>query len=141
MLYSSLKPCYKTQLKMTPGFKQVNYAKMAMKYLTSTDKIKGVALLYSTKYKTKTVVHTKYSSFESGVWHIQFGLTHYTLLGICHPPVGMQQGITNSIFIDDLTELLMEVLFNHKGCKGCIILGDINIHFNEPEDNRCRSPM
>ena len=32
----------KTQLKMTPGFKQVNFEKMATKYLTSTDKIKGV---------------------------------------------------------------------------------------------------
>ena len=42
MLYSSLKSDYKTQLKMTPGFKQVNFAKMVMKYLTSTDKIEGV---------------------------------------------------------------------------------------------------
>ena len=32
----------KTQLKTTPGFKQVNFAKMATKYLTSTGKIKGV---------------------------------------------------------------------------------------------------
>ena len=31
----------------------------------------GISLLCSTKYKTKTVVHQKYSSFESGVWLIQ----------------------------------------------------------------------
>ena len=42
MHYSSLKPGYKTQAKLTPGFKQVNFTKMAMQYLTSTDKIKGV---------------------------------------------------------------------------------------------------
>ena len=42
MHYSSLKPDYKTQLKMTPGFKQVNFPKMAMRYLISTHKIKGV---------------------------------------------------------------------------------------------------
>ena len=68
---------------------------------------------------------------ESGVWHIQIGSTHYTLLGVYHPPVGKQQGITNSIFIDDLTELLTEVVFNHNNI---VILGDINIHFIEPED-------
>ena len=43
----------------------------------------------------------------------------------------MQQGITNSIFIDDLTELLMEVVSIHNNI---IILGEINIHLNEPED-------
>ena len=43
----------------------------------------------------------------------------------------MQQGITNSNFIDDLTELLTKVVSNHNNI---IILGDINIHLNEPED-------
>ena len=62
----------------------------------------GIALLYSTKYKIKTIEHTKYISFESGIWHIQSGSTQYTVLGVYHPPVGMQQGITNSIFIDDI---------------------------------------
>ena len=73
----------------------------------------GIALLDSSKYKIETVTHTKYSSFESRVWHIQIGSTHYTLHGNYHPPVGMQQGITESIFIDDLTELLTEVVSNH----------------------------
>ena len=31
---------YKIQMKMTPGFKQVNFAKMIMKYLMSTDKMR-----------------------------------------------------------------------------------------------------
>ena len=83
----------------------------------------GIALLFFTKYNIKTVTHTKYSSIESGVWHIQSGSTHYTLLGVYHPPVG-----TQSIFIDDLTELLTEVVSNHINI---IILGDINIHLNE----------
>ena len=91
----------------------------------------GIALLYSSKYKIKTVAHTKYSSFESRVRHIQIGSTHYRLLGVYHLPVGTQQGITNSIFIDDLTELLTEVVSNHNNI---VILGDINIHLSEPED-------
>ena len=42
----------------------------------------------------------------------------------------MQQGITNSTFIDNLTELT-EVVSNHNNT---VILGDVNIHLNEPED-------
>ena len=82
----------------------------------------GIAILYSTKYKIKTIEHTEYISFEGGIWHIQSGLTHYILLGVYHPPVGMQQGITESIFIDDLTGLLTEVVSNHNNI---VILGDI----------------
>ena len=70
-------------------------------------------------------------SFESGIWNIQSESTHCILLGVYHPPVGTQQGITNSIFIDDLTELLTEVVSNHSYL---IILGNINIHLNKLED-------
>ena len=66
MLYLSQKLGYKIQVKITPGLKQVNFTKMIMKYLTSTDKNKsggGIALLYSTKYKIKIVTYTKYNSF------------------------------------------------------------------------------
>ena len=42
----------------------------------------------------------------------------------------MQQGNTKSIFIDDLTKLLTEVVSNHDNI---VILEDINIHLNEPE--------
>ena len=110
------------------------FSKIAMKYLNINRQDKrggGIALLYSTKYKIKTVAHTKYSSFDGGVWHMQSGSTHYTLLGVYHPPVGMQQGFTYSIFIDDLTKLLTEAV---SGNNNIIILGDINIHLNEPED-------
>ena len=91
----------------------------------------GIALLSSTKYKIKTVTHTKYSSFDSRIWNIQYGSTHCMLLGVYHLPVGRQQGKTNSIYIDDLTELLTEVVSNHNNL---IMLGDINIHLNELED-------
>ena len=32
---------YEIQKKMTPGFRQVNFTKTVMKYITSTDKIRG----------------------------------------------------------------------------------------------------
>ena len=40
MFYLSHKLGYKIQMKITPSFKQVNFAKMIMTYLTSTDKIR-----------------------------------------------------------------------------------------------------
>ena len=63
---------------------------------------RGIALLYTTKYKIKTVRHTKYNSFESGIWNINYGSMCCTLLDTYHPPVGTQQGITN-IFMNNLT--------------------------------------
>ena len=94
-------------------------------------RVAGIALLYSNEYKIKTVTHIKYNRFESRIWNIQSGSTHCTLQAVYHPPVGAQQGITNSIFINYLTELLTEVVSNHSNL---IILGDINIHLNKLED-------
>ena len=41
MLYLSQKLDYKIWMKITPGFKQVNFTKTITKYLTSTEKIRG----------------------------------------------------------------------------------------------------
>ena len=63
MLYSSLKPGYKTQLKITPGLKQVIFTKMAMKCLTSKDRIKG--------YRHSTAVLHKIQNQDSNTNKIQ----------------------------------------------------------------------
>ena len=68
--------------------------------------------------------------------HIQSGSTHYTLLDVYYPQVEIQQGITNILFIDDLTELLTEVVSNHNNL---MIQADINIHLNEPEDTDAKA--
>ena len=96
---------------------------------------RGIALLYSTKYKIKTVTHTKYNSFENRISNIQSGSTHCILL-VYQPLVGTQQGITMSIFIDNLKELLIEVVSNHSNL---IMLGDINIHLNELADTDAKA--
>ena len=41
MFYSAQKLGCKIHLQMTPCFKQVNFTKMSMKYITSTDKVRG----------------------------------------------------------------------------------------------------
>ena len=67
---------------------------------------------------------------------MQSGSTHCTLLGVYHISVGTQQGITNSIFIDDLSGLLTEVVSNQSSL---IILGDINIHLNKLENTDAKA--
>ena len=68
--------------------------------------------------------------------NIQSGSTHCTLLGDYHLQVGTQQGITNIIFIDELTEFITEVVSNHNNL---IILEDKNIHLNELEDTDAKA--
>ena len=56
-------------------------------------------------------------------------------LPYCHwnilPQQGTQEGITNTTFLDELTDLLTEVTAKHRNI---IILGDFNIHINNSED-------
>ena len=66
------------------------------------------------------------------LWSTQLGSTHYTILGAYHPCQGTEDGLTNNIFLDDITYLLTEVSsrFNN-----IILLGDFNIHMEDQEDN------
>ena len=137
MLSSSQKPGYKNTVEDDTWLQASEFCKDDHKIfnINRQDK-RGMALLYFTKYKIKTVTHTKYSSFESGVWNMQSRSIICTLLGIYHLPVWTQQGITNSIFIDDLTELLTEVVSKQNDL---IILRNINIHLSEPEDTDAKA--
>ena len=53
----------------------------------------------------------------------------------CHwnipPPQGTQEGITNTTYLDELTDLLTEVTAKHRNI---IILGDFNMHIENSED-------
>ena len=69
------------------------------------------------------------SNMSSG--HQQIRNKDYTLIDIYHPPQCMQQRITNSIFITELTEFLTEVTSKHNNI---LALGDFNIHIDDLED-------
>ena len=47
------------------------------------------------------------------------------------PPQGTQESITNTTFLDELTDLLTEVTPKHRNI---IILGDFNMHTDNRED-------
>ena len=54
-----------------------------------------------------------------------------TVVAIYHPPYSMQHPITNTIFIDGITECLPQVLTNHNNI---IIARDFNLHVNDESD-------
>ena len=85
---------------------------------------------YKTTNKVKYDVHV-YSSFEHNVWNIQLGSRVSNIIGIYNLPQGSDQQFSNSYFIDQFTDLLTEELPKHHDL---IIMGDMNIHENDMED-------
>ena len=68
-------------------------------------------------------------SFEHTSWSVSINNKSLTITGIYHPPP--KDGITNSMFVDDVTEHLSELLTNKHNN---IILGDFNMHIDDPFD-------
>ena len=66
--------------------------------------------------------------FEFGKWQVNLGEKPIMMIGIYHPPYSGCNLITNNMFIDDITEWLVESLVNNKNI---IIMGDLNIHINK----------
>ena len=91
----------------------------------------GIALITSSSFKVNQLNTTNFNSFEHAVWQVQSGLTHITILGIYHPPANTQHKASNSDFIDDLTQLLTTTGSENRNIA---LLGDLNIHIDDPED-------
>ena len=92
----------------------------------------GIALVTQKKYKIIIEPEIKdYGSFEHDIWNIQIGPRVYTIVRIYHPPQGTDPKVNNANFLDQLIGLLSYVVSKHQDI---IILGDFNIHINDPED-------
>ena len=90
----------------------------------------GIALIYRKEYSVKTIKNGNKSSFQYSIWSVKARNKHLTIVGLYHPP-HTSKNPPNSIFIDEIIDLLTEILpanNNH------IILGDFNIYINDNED-------
>ena len=65
---------------------------------------------------------------EYGVWQVSLKNKTIEILGIYHPPPKHDQ--TNTIFLDEITELLTSKLPN---MENAIILGDFSMHIEAPQ--------
>ena len=71
---------------------------------------------------------TEYNSFKHAVWNINHkDMPAFTVVAIYHPPSSCQNSM-DSIFIDQLTDLLTSIQTKHSNT---IILRGINIHMDD----------
>ena len=86
-------------------------------------------LIFKSTMDVKEIQSQNTRSFEHASWSVSINNKSLTITGIYHPPP--KDGITNSMFIDDVTEHLSELLINKQNN---IILGDFNMHIDDPFD-------
>ena len=89
----------------------------------------GLMLICKSMMDVKEIQSQNTRSFEHASWSVSINNKSLTITGIYHPPA--KDGITNAMFIDDVTEHLSEILINKQNN---IILGDFNIHIDDPLD-------
>ena len=69
----------------------------------------GIALIYRKEYSVKTIKNGTKSSYQYSIWSVKARNKHLTIVGLYHPPYSSINP-PNSIFIDEITELLTEIL-------------------------------
>ena len=94
-------------------------------------KVGGLAIIYKNNIKVKKVKSGSTRSFEYGMWNVQMKNITLNVLAIYRPPRSEVNNITLNMFMADITEFLIDVLTKDKNV---LIMGDINIHINNQED-------
>ena len=94
----------------------------------------GVSLITKDEASITALDTNNYTSIEHKTWNIQFkSKLTYTVTDIYHPPSNCQANDNNSTFLDKSTDLL--TLLSSKS-KKIIILGDINVHKDNIDDQK-----
>ena len=89
----------------------------------------GLMLICKSMMDVKEIQSQNTRSFEHASWSVSINNKSLTITGIYHPPP--KDGITNSMFVDDMTKHLSELLTNKHNN---IILGNFNMHVDDPFD-------
>ena len=88
----------------------------------------GLLLVYHDCFKADRIETDKLLSCESQLWIMDVQVWKFSLLGVYHPP-STSNPIPDSIFIDQLTDLVQDLTLQHVNL---IVAGDFNIHINDP---------
>ena len=92
---------------------------------------RGLALLYRSNITVSKINQKLYRSFEVAHRMSSKGNSTLNLKSIYHPPYPVNQRITNSMFLDDLTDHLTEWMAS---VRNIVICRDFNIHINDIND-------
>ena len=68
-------------------------------------------------------------SLESQLWQIKLKSTEFPMLAVYHPPSMSAGQVSDSIFIEHFLDLVEDLASKHKNL---VILGDFNLHVNDP---------
>ena len=92
----------------------------------------GIAIVYRNPIKIKLGDGGATRSFKYGTWSVNCNSRTFHIHGIYHPPPGTTNNITNTMFIDDITEYLTSKLQEKSNN---IIVGDFNMHIDDLSSN------
>ena len=95
----------------------------------------GLALIYRSNITVTKVDQNQHRSFKSVHWRTTIGNYTLNILVLYHPPYSARQKITNTMFIDDLTEYLTDWMASYRNI---LICGDFNIHIDDPNDTEAQ---
>ena len=98
----------------------------------------GLAIIYTENIMVTEITQKKQRSFEVTHWKTTIGNSTLNILGIYHPPYSTGQNTTNSVFLDKLTEFLMDWMTSYRNV---IICGGFDLHINNPSDKEAQSFM
>ena len=90
----------------------------------------GIAFIYKKDFSVKIVKNGTKSSFQYSIWSVNARNKHLTIIRLYDPPCSTMNP-TNTMFIDEITELLTEVL---PSSKNYIIFTDFNLPVNDQDD-------
>ena len=91
----------------------------------------GLALIAKAILKTTLLDSGQTRSFEYGVWEVKCKNAVTMVTGIYHPLYSVHNPITNSMFIDDLTNFMTDIKQRRMNN---YILGDSNLHISNVKD-------
>ena len=92
----------------------------------------GLALICRDMHNVVPLGSGQLRSFQFAKWRIVLKHTTLTILAIYHPPYSNQSKATNQDFLDEFTDWVAEYIMNDTNV---IILGDFNLHVNDPNDD------
>ena len=82
--------------------------------------------------KTKLFNEGQLNTFQYVKWQLALKHTSITIIAIYHPPPSNLTRVTNGEFLDEFTDWAAELVSTSKNV---ILVGDFNLHINNPNDD------
>ena len=92
----------------------------------------GIALVTKTNITTKLLDEGQLNTFQFDKWQLALKHTSITVIAIYHPPPSNLMRVTNGEFLDEFTDWVAESVST---CNNVILVGDFNLHVNNPNDD------